>query len=125
MGPHGINLLEQGDGIKLLSKVGLLYIMFWAGLEIDMASFVKNKHKSGTFGMLTFGFPLLLGGLCTYYVLDLDWMGALLLAGMFSTHTLISYPIVNRFRDSGEPAKLPDADLNPKPQAGSSERFEE
>ncbi len=98
LGPHGINLLEQGDGIKLLSKVGLLYIMFWAGLEIDMASFIRNKHKSGTFGMLTFGFPLLLGGLCTYYLLELDWMGALLLAGMFSTHTLISYPIVNRLR---------------------------
>jgi Kef-type K+ transport system membrane component KefB len=98
LGPHGINLLEQGDGIKLLSKIGLLYIMFWAGLEIDMASFLKNRHKSGTFGMLTFGFPLLLGGLCTYYLLKLDWMGALLLAGMFSTHTLISYPIVNRLR---------------------------
>ncbi len=98
LGPHGINLLEQGDGIKLLSKIGLLYIMFWAGLEIDMASFLRNRHKSGTFGMLTFGFPLLLGGLCTYFLLDLNWMGALLLAGMFSTHTLISYPIVNRLR---------------------------
>lgn len=98
LGPHGINLLEQGDGIKLLSKIGLLYIMFWAGLEIDMTSFLKNRHKSGTFGLLTFGFPLLLGGLCTYYLLELEWMGALLLAGMFSTHTLISYPIVNRLR---------------------------
>ncbi len=98
LGPHGINLLEQGDGIKLLSKIGLLYIMFWAGLEIDMASFLKNKHKSATFGMLTFGLPLLLGGLCTYFLLDLEWMGALLLAGMFSTHTLISYPIVHRLR---------------------------
>ena len=98
LGPHGINLLEQGDGIKLLSKIGLLYIMFWAGLEIDMTSFLKNRHKSGTFGLLTFGFPLMLGGLCTYYLLELEWMGALLLAGMFSTHTLISYPIVNRLR---------------------------
>ncbi|MBK9014765.1 MAG: cation:proton antiporter [Saprospiraceae bacterium] len=61
LGPHGINLLEQGDGIKLLSKIGLLYIMFWAGLEIDMASFLKNKHKSATFGMLTFGLPMLFG----------------------------------------------------------------
>lgn len=98
LGPHGINLLEQGEGIKLLSKVGLLYIMFWAGLEIDMATFLKNKHKSVSFGMLTFGFPLLLGGICTYFILNLEWMGALLLAGMFSTHTLISYPIVNRLR---------------------------
>ncbi len=100
LGPHGVNLLEQGDGIKLLSKIGLLYIMFWAGLEIDMASFIKNKHKSATFGLLTFGFPLVLGFLCTYFLLDLNWMGAMLLAGMFSTHTLISYPIVHRLRIS-------------------------
>lgn len=104
LGPHGVNLLEMGEGIKLLSKVGLLYIMFWAGLEIDMVVFIKNKHKSLIFGLLTFSFPLILGGLCTYYFLGLSKMGALLLAGMFSTHTLISYPIVNRLRISRDEA---------------------
>lgn len=97
-GPHGINLLERGEGIQLLGQAGLLYIMFWAGLEINMTSFIKNRHKSLVFGGLTFLLPLSLGGFCAYYLLDFEWMGALLLASMFSTHTLISYPIVQRFR---------------------------
>lgn len=98
LGPHGINLLERGEGIQLLASGGLLYIMFWAGLEINMVTFLKNRHKSLAFGILTFIFPLTLGGLCSYFFLGLDLMGALLLASMFSTHTLISYPIVNRLR---------------------------
>ncbi len=98
LGPHGFGLLKLGEGIQLLSKIGLLYIMFWAALEVDIVSFLKNKHKSLTFGLLTFSLPLLLGGFCSYYFLGLNWMGSLLLAGMFSTHTLISYPIVNRLQ---------------------------
>lgn len=63
-----------------------------------MTSFIKNQHKSLVFGGLTFLLPLSLGGFCAYYLLDFEWMGALLLASIFSTHTLISYPIVQRFR---------------------------
>lgn len=98
LGPHGINLLEHGEGIKLLAAVGLLYLMFWAGLEIDMANFLKIRYKSLAFGLLTFCLPLVIGGLGSYYLLDFDGKSALLLASMFSTHTLISYPIVNRLR---------------------------
>lgn len=100
LGPHGVNLLEHGDGIKLLASGGLLYIMFWAGLEINMTSFLKNRHKSLTFGLLTFSLPLTLGGFAALFLLGFEPMGALLLASMFSTHTLISYPIVNRLRIS-------------------------
>ncbi|TAK36050.1 MAG: cation:proton antiporter [Saprospiraceae bacterium] len=96
LGPNGVNLLERGEGIQLLGSAGLLYIMFWAGLEINMTSLLQNKHKSLVFGLLTFSLPLALGGLCSFYLLGFDWMAALLLASMFSTHTLISYPIVNR-----------------------------
>ena len=99
-GPHGFNLLERGEGIKLLAQGGLLYIMFWAGLEINMVSFLKNKHKSLVFGAFTFLIPLSLGGICAYYFLGFSGLGALLLASMFSTHTLISYPIIQRFRIS-------------------------
>lgn len=104
LGPFGTNLLDRGEGMQLLSQVGLLYLMFWAGLEINMASFIKNKHKSLAFGLLTFALPLTLGGFAARYLLGFDWMGALLLASMFSTHTLISYPIVNRLRISQDEA---------------------
>ena len=98
LGPFGINLLEHGEGIKLLAAGGLLYIMFWVGLEINLDSFLKTRHKSLTFGLFTFLLPLSLGGLGAYYLLGFDGKVALLLASMFSTHTLISYPIVNRLR---------------------------
>lgn len=100
LGPHGINLLERGEGIKLLGSAGLLYIMFWAGLEINLSSFLKNKHKSAVFGLLTFGLPLSVGFLCSKYLLGFDNIAALLMASMFSTHTLLSYPIVTRLRIS-------------------------
>ena len=100
LGPFGTNLLYHGEGIQLLAKAGLLYLMFWAGLEINMVGFLRNRHKSLVFGGMTFLLPLLIGGLSAYYLLGFDWTGAILLASMFSTHTLISYPVVARLRVS-------------------------
>ena len=100
LGPFGTNLLHHGEGIQLLAKAGLLYLMFWAGLEINMIGFIRNRHKSLVFGVMTFALPLTFGGLCAFYLLGFDWTGAILLASMFSTHTLISYPIVTRLRVS-------------------------
>lgn len=98
VGPHGINLLENGEGVRLMAAGGLLYIMSWAGMEINLAGLYKTMHRSLSFGLLTFLFPLVLGGLSSWWLLGLDPAAALLLAGMFSTHTLLSYPIVNRLR---------------------------
>lgn len=98
LGPHGLNVLVQGEGIGLISKAGLIYLMFWAGLEIDLAAFNRNKHKSLIFGLLTFALPLTVGGFCAYQFLGFSLMEAILLASMFSTHTLVSYPIVNRYQ---------------------------
>lgn len=98
LGPHGLNVLARSEEVILLGTIGLLYIMFWAGLEIDMISFRKNRHKSLTFGLLTFAIPLIFGILSSHYILGYDWLPSVLLASMFSTHTLISYPIANRLR---------------------------
>lgn len=96
LGPHGAQVLERGEAITLFGTVGLLYLMFWAGLEIDLHDFFKNRHKSLLFGMLTFLIPLSTGFSVAYWGLAYRPEAALLLASMFSTHTLIAYPIVNR-----------------------------
>ncbi len=96
VGPFGFGLLEKGEAIKLFGKVGLLYIMFLAGLELEIVEFLKNKNRSITFGLLTFTIPLLIGFPVCLYVLNLDFWGSLLVASMFSTHTLISYPILSK-----------------------------
>ena len=60
-GPYGLNLLKRDSSIVLFGTVGLLYIMFLAGLEIDLAEFRRNKMRIFVFGMLTFLLPLIFG----------------------------------------------------------------
>lgn len=97
VGPQGVGLLAANREIELLGSIGLLYIMFLAGLEIDMKDFKANRNRSITFGALTFLVPICTGFIVTYYLFDYPFKAALLFAGMFSTHTLVSYPIVSRY----------------------------
>ncbi len=94
IGPHGLNLILRNDGIILSGTAGLLYLMFLAGLEINFNEFIRNSSKSIVFGMFTFLIPMILGTLAGYYVLNFSILASLLLASMFASHTLITYPIV-------------------------------
>ncbi|MGV3706688.1 MAG: cation:proton antiporter [Arcticibacter sp.] len=97
VGPYGLNLLTRDSSIVLFGTVGLLYIMFLAGLEIDISEFKKNRNKIVVFGLTTFLLPLIVGSLASYYVLGYGLLSSVLLASMFSTHTLIAYPIASRY----------------------------
>lgn len=96
VGPHGFGWLDENNGIKLFSTAGMLYLMFLVGLELDLKEFKKNRDRSLVFGLLTFSIPLALGFLTSFYILNYSVVSSLLLASMFSTHTLISYPIASR-----------------------------
>ena len=96
IGPHGFNLISRDSSIILSGTAGLLYIMFLAGLEIDLGDFKKNKWKSLTFGMYTFLVPMALGTLVGLYVLNFSMLTSILLASMFASHTLIAYPIISK-----------------------------
>ncbi len=95
IGPHGLNLMYRDSSIILFGTVGLLYIMFLAGLEIDIADFKKNRNKSIIFGMYTFAIPMGMGFLAGYYYLGFSMPTSVLLASMFASHTLIAYPIIS------------------------------
>ena len=95
IGDHGFNIVAKGS-INLFGMAGLLYIMFLAGLELDMAEFKKNKYKSLVFGFFTFAIPLGLGFIVCYYVLEFHLVATLLVASMFATHTLVAYPLASR-----------------------------
>ncbi|PKP50720.1 MAG: sodium:proton antiporter [Bacteroidetes bacterium HGW-Bacteroidetes-11] len=94
IGPNGFNLLMRDSSIILSGTAGLLYIMFLAGLEIDLAEFKKNSNKSLVFGLYTFIIPMTLGTLSGLYILNLSVLASVLLASMFASHTLIAYPII-------------------------------
>ncbi|GGD32313.1 cation:proton antiporter [Flavobacterium orientale] len=96
IGPNGFNLIARDMSIILFGTVGLQYIMFLAGLEIDLAEFKKNSGKSLVFGLLTFSIPMTIGTLAGYYVLGFSIATSVLLASMFASHTLIAYPIVSK-----------------------------
>lgn len=96
IGPHGLYIVEQDEAVKLFSTIGLLYIMFIAGLELDMNEFKANKNKSLVFGFFTFIIPLGIGFPVCRYFLGYDINASFLTASMFATHTLVAYPIVSK-----------------------------
>ncbi|MCU0385539.1 MAG: cation:proton antiporter [Flavihumibacter sp.] len=104
IGPYGLNILAKNSAIDLFSTIGLLYIMFIAGLELDLNEFKKHKNRSFIFGALTFFIPLSIGYPVCLYILGYDANASFLTASMFATHTLVAYPIVTRFGISKQSA---------------------
>ncbi len=96
IGPHGFNLVLRDSSIILSGTAGLLYIMFLAGLDMDMDDIRKSGVQSLVFGLYTFLTPLIFGILAGYYILDFSIYSSILLAGLFASQTLIAYPIVSK-----------------------------
>lgn len=97
IGPHGLNILLRDASFELFGKVGIFYIMFLAGLEMDMEGFRRNRDKGLIFGALTFTIPFISGLAMGLYVLEFNFWASMLLACILASHTLVSYPIVGRY----------------------------
>jgi len=97
VGPHGFNILSHDSSFELFGKVGLYYIMFLAGLEMNMADFKKNRIKTSTHGILAFAIPMIIGFALNTSLLKYGVLTSVLLASMYASHTLIAYPIVLRY----------------------------
>jgi len=96
LGPNGLKLLDNEMPVmKLLSDIGLLYLMFVAGLEVDIQQFRKKKHRSLGFGSLTFAVPLI-AGIIVGRIFSFDWNASVLIGSLLASHTLLAYPIVSR-----------------------------
>ena len=97
IGPYGFNILERDSSFELFGKVGIYYIMFLAGLELDLENLKKNWHKASIFGLLTFIIPFVVGMAVGIYLLGFSVPASLLLSCIFASHTLVAYPIVGRY----------------------------
>ena len=104
VGEYGLNVLKRDASFELFGSVGLYYIMFLAGLEMDMEGLKKNKWRVVVFGLLTFVTPYILTFLMGIHLLNYSVMSSLLLGCIMSSSTLISYPIVGRYGLSQHPA---------------------
>lgn len=96
IGPHGLGIIEHNAAIEMFSTIGLMYIMFTVGLELDMNEFRAHKNRSIIFGILTYLLPLGIGYLVCRYALQQNFIASLLIANVFATHTLVSYPIISK-----------------------------
>lgn len=97
IGEHGFNILVRDSSFELFGKVGVYYIMFLAGLEMNMADFKKNRGKAVALGLLAFIIPIGIGMVTNVLLLKYSLITSILLASMYASHTLVAYPIVIRY----------------------------
>ena len=97
VGKYGLNILERDASFELFGRVGLYYIMFLAGLEMDMEGLKKNRTRVIVFGLLTFLVPFAMTYFMGVSLLSYTPLAALLLSAIMASNTLISYPIVGRY----------------------------
>lgn len=96
LGPDGLGLLNpQAETMKLLSDIGKIYLMFVAGLEIDLAEFKRAKTRSLFFGICTFTVPMIVGTVIGL-AFNLGLNAAILVGSLLASHTLLAYPIIKR-----------------------------
>lgn len=96
IGPHGLNLVLRDSSIILSGSAGMLYILFTAGLEMDMADFKQSSVRSLAFGLYTYILPMLFGLVAGYGILGYSLPSSLLLGALFASQTLIAYPIISK-----------------------------
>ena len=97
IGEHGFNILVRDSSFQLFGQVGLYYIMFLAGLEMNMGDFKKNRGKAVMLGLLAFIIPIGIGMVTNMMILKYSLVTSILLASMYASHTLVAYPIVIRY----------------------------
>ncbi|MCH5169365.1 MAG: cation:proton antiporter [Prevotellaceae bacterium] len=97
VGQYGLNLLAHDSSFSLFGQVGIYYIMFLAGLGLEMGSVEQHGHNGLRFGLLTFVIPFFLGIATSVWLLGYKLSSAILLSCIYASHTLIAYPIVGRY----------------------------
>ncbi len=97
IGPSVLNIVGESPTIKILGSLGMLYIMFQSGSEMDINDFKQYKYRSLFFGLCTFFIPFALGVITSRCLLPFGWLPSLLLGAMYGSHTLMTYPIVSRY----------------------------
>lgn len=105
VGPNILGLLERDFTFELLGQVGLLYLIFLAGLELDLNRFNEYRSRSVVFGFLSFGFPM---GLSVAFMplLGFGFSASLLIGAIIGSHTLLAYPVVSRLGIAKNPAMI-------------------
>jgi Kef-type K+ transport system membrane component KefB len=96
LGPNGLKVFQQeSEAMRLLSDIGVIYLMFVAGLEVDLDQFTRTRDRSIGFGSFTFIVPMI-AGTAVGRMFGFDWNPSILIGSLFASHTLLAYPIISR-----------------------------
>ncbi|MEM8543644.1 MAG: cation:proton antiporter [Cyanobacteria bacterium P01_H01_bin.119] len=102
LGGSGLGWLDaKSETMVLLAEIGKIYLMFVAGLEIDLAIFKQTRDRALTYGVLTFAVPMA-GGIAIGLLFQFGWLAAVLIGSLLASHTLLAYPIVQRLGITGD-----------------------
>lgn len=94
MGPHALGVITpESDVVHFMAEVGMLLVMFFAGLEIDLEKFARTGHKSLAYGLATFLLPLGTG-LMIGRLFGFTWNTSVLVGSLLASHTLLALPIL-------------------------------
>ncbi len=96
LGPYAFGIISPDDPtVDLFASVGRVFLMFIAGVEIDMRVFQATRQRSMNFGGLSFLLPLL-AGMVVAWSFDFDWVAAVLIGSLIASHTLLGFPILTK-----------------------------
>ncbi|WP_108664356.1 cation:proton antiporter [Euzebya rosea] len=96
IGPTVLGLVERAGAVELLGSAGLLYLMFLAGVELDLEEFKAHRKDSLVFGVATFAVPMAIS-VVAVWALGYSPIAAVLIASCWASHTLLAYPLFRRF----------------------------
>jgi len=98
LGPSGLHTLPKAAPVaEFFAEIGVLLLMFFAGLEIDLSQFRRTGVRSLAFGSLTFSIPLVVG-MGVGVLAGFGWLAAVLIDSLMASHTLLGFPIVQRMK---------------------------
>lgn len=95
VGPGGFEVMPREPVIELLGEIGLIFVMFIAGFEIDLGVVSRHRRETLVFGLLAFtltGLPAVGAGL----LMGFDLTASVLVGALVSSHTLLAYPVLLR-----------------------------
>lgn len=97
VGPHGLGVLQRDASIDIFGQVGLYYIMFTAGLSMDISALKTHRTQVVTFGLMSFGVPFLMGYASSLWLLGLSEAASVLVACILASHTMVAFSIAARY----------------------------
>lgn len=93
-GPFVLGWMLPAGLVTQLGAIGILYLMFLAGLGFDLRAFLANRNNAIVYGLLSFIIPFTLSYFVSIALFEVGALGAALIGGMWASNTLVAYPDV-------------------------------